>query len=224
MEVFMADQFTGTDGVNYAWLDSDTITDGVTSYRLNGFNALETSKAVQDNNEGAVKFIQGQVGGDEQTKATKRIAELGGFNNVDISDEVDNYGRKIVTLRDKFGNDLSNTLLRSGTVDIDKYTTEEGLRAAQAGEMERASGITNQYTDITNQELATRPIYMKDTPILEQAYGEGPIDENGYAQQVIKVVAAQNGLNINNPDDLRLLSTNKNHIRFENLIGIKDAV
>ena len=28
----------------------------------------------------------------------------------------------------------------------------------------------------------------------------------------------------NNPDDLRLLSTNKNHIRFENLIGIKDAV
>ena len=224
MEVFMADQFTGTDGVNYAWLDSDTITDGVTSYRLNGFNALETSKAVQDNNEGAVKFIQGQVGGDEQTKATKRIAELGGFNNVDISDEVDNYGRKIVTLRDKFGNDLSNTLLRSGTVDIDKYTTEEGLRAAQAGEMEKASGITNQYTDITNQELAPRPIYMKDTPILEQAFGEGPIDENGYAQQVIKVVAAQNGLNINNPDDLRAAtkiidtgSYDKRSVAFESL-------
>ena len=199
----MADQFTGTDGVNYAWIDSDTITDGITSYRLNGFNALETSKAVQDENEGPVKFIQGQVGGDEQTKATKRIAELGGFNNVDISDEVDNYGRKIATLRDAFGNDLSNTLLRSGTIDIDKYTTENGLRAAQAGKMERVSGIANQYTDIANQEIEPRPIYMKDTPLLEQAFGEGPIDENGYAQQVIRVVAAQNGLNINNDDDLR---------------------
>jgi len=220
----MADQFIGTDGVNYAWLDSDTITDGITSYRLSGFNALENPKAVQDDNEGPVKFIQGQVGGDEQTKATKRIAELGGFNNVEISDEVDNYGRKIVSLKDQYGNDLSNALLRSGAIDIDKYTTEVGLRAAQAGEMERASGISNQYTDIANQEITKKPIFMKDTPLLEQAFGEGPIDENGYAQQVIRVVAAQNGLNINDPDQLRAATKiidsgvyDKRSVAFENL-------
>jgi hypothetical protein len=215
--------FTGADGNEYSWLDSDTITDGATSYRVKGFNALETSKVIKDQDDN-VRFIQGQQGGKEQTEATQRIAREGEFNNIEDTGEVDKYGRKLINLKDRYGNDLSNTLYRSGLIDVDKYTTEQGLKAEQAGEMEREANISNRYTDIVNEVVTPGPTYLKDTPFLEQAFGAGPVDENSYAQQVIQVIANQRGLNLENDEDLRAAtkildsgSYDKRSVAFEQL-------
>ena len=197
------EEFEGSDGNLYSWLDSDTITDGATSYRVKGFNGLETSKVIEDD-EGKVRFIQGQRGGDEQTNAIKEIARVGGFNNVDIGDdEEDIYGRKLAVIRDRYGNDLSNTAYRAGLMKVNRFTNEQGIKAEQYGEMEREAGLKNEYTDIAQKELPQGKTYFKDSPILEQAFGAGPIDENSYAQQVIQVIANQKGLNLNDPDDMR---------------------
>jgi len=198
----MINEFQGNDGKTYAWLDSDTVTDGATSYRLKGFNALETPHVFEDE-EGNLRFKQGQQGGKAQTEATKRIAAAGGFTNIVDDGEEDKFGRKLISLQDEYGNELSDTLYQSGLLTVDKYTTEDGLKARQYGELEREAGIANPYASIAQEEMPEKPIYMKDTPILEQAFGEIPLDENSYAQQVIQVIANQNGLNLSNPDDMR---------------------
>jgi len=219
----MINEFQGNDGKTYAWLDSDTVTDGATSYRLKGFNALETPHVFEDE-EGNLRFKQGQQGGKAQTEATKRIAAAGGFTNIVDDGEEDKFGRKLISLQDEYGNELSDTLYQSGLLTVDKYTTEDGLKARQYGELEREAGIANPYASIAQEEMPEKPIYMKDTPILEQAFGEIPLDENSYAQQVIQVIANQNGLNLSNPDDMREASKildsgsyDKRSIAFENL-------
>jgi len=219
----MINEFQGNDGNTYSWLDSDTITDGTTSYRLKGFNALETPHVIIDE-DNTLRFKQGQRGGREQTEATKRIATAGGFTNIIDTGEKDKYGRKLISLQDEYGNELSDTLYQSGLLTVDKYTTEEGLKARQYGELEREAGIKNPYATIAQEEMPEEPIYMKDTPLLEQAFGEIPLDENSCAQQVIQIIANQNGLNLSNPDDFREASNildsgsyDKRSIAFENI-------
>jgi len=195
--------FQDNQGKQYTWVDSDTIADNDRSYRIVGYNARETSKVVPDNETGLPRFIMGQQGGDEQSEATQRIAAAGGFNIIESTGEFDSYGRELIRIKDAKGNDLSNTLIRSGAVGINRYTDEQGLKAYEDGLMARESGKVSNYGKIADEVITKRPIYFKDTPLMEKAFGSSPTTENDYAQQVLQVIAEQRGLNLQDDDQLR---------------------
>lgn len=210
----MADTLQDKQGNNYSWLDSDTIADNERSYRIKGYNARETSKVITDE-DGKLRFIQGQLGGDEQTKTTKNIAEIGGFNNIKHTGEYDVYGRELIELVNDRGETLSNTLYEAGVVDVNEYTDEEGIKAAQYGAMRREAKDTNQYTDTVNDNITRKPIYYKDTAQMEEAFGPAPVNEAEYAQQVIGVIAQQQGLDLNNEADLRKATQILDNARYD---------
>ena len=195
--------FQDNQGKQYTWVDSDTIADDDRSYRIVGYNARETSKVVPDNETGLPKFIMGQQGGDEQSEATQRIAAAGGFNIIESTGEFDSYGRELIRIKDVRGNDLSNALIRSGAVGINRYTDDQGLKAYEDGLMARESGQVSNYGKIADETITKRPTFFKDTPLMEKAFGASPTTENDYAQQVLQVIAEQKGLNLQDDDQLR---------------------
>lgn len=195
--------FQDNQGKQYTWVDSDTIADNDRSYRIVGYNARETSKVVPDNETGLPKFIMGQQGGDEQSEATQRIAASGGFNIIESTGEFDSYGRELIRIKDVRGNDLSNALIRSGAVGINRYTDEQGLKAYEDGLMARESGQVSNYGKIADETITKRPTFFKDTPLMEKAFGASPTTESDYAQQVLQVIAEQKGLNLQDDEQLR---------------------
>jgi len=195
MEVYMSRQFTGADGVTYTWVDADTFTDGKESYRVQGYNAPEEEKIVADEEKG-LRFKQGQVGGKETTRAVERITEAGGFNIVEDLGKTDSFGRKRVKLKNEFGDDLTNTLYRSGAIDINLFTDEEGIQAAQSGRVSKLLNGKRQYDSIIAEELSevqNRPVTFKETAL----------NEREYLNSVVATIASQQGLDLADEDDYR---------------------
>jgi len=191
----MAKQFTGADGVTYTWVDADTFTDGKESYRVEGYNAPETDKILPDKEKG-LRIKRGQVGGAETTRAVERIVESGGFNVIENLDRTDSFGRKRVRLKNEFGDDLTNTLYQSGAIDVNLFTDEEGIQAAQAGRVSEFLNGKRGYDSIVAEELSevqNRPVTFKETAL----------NEREYLNSVVATVAAQQGLDLTNEDDYR---------------------
>jgi len=191
----MAKQFTGANGITYTWVDADTFTDGKTSYRVQGYNAPEEEKIVADKEKG-LRFKQGQVGGRETTRAVERITEAGGFNIIEDLGETDSFGRKRVRLKNEFGDDLTNTLYKSGAIDINLFTDEEGIQAAQLGRVSKLLNGKRGYDKIVAEELSevqNRPITFKETAL----------NEREYLNSVVATIAAQQGLDLTDEDDYR---------------------
>lgn len=185
--------FKGTDGKNYSWVDADTFTDGDTRYRIDGYNAPEESKVVQDEDKG-LRFKQGQVGGTETTRAVERITNTGGFNIVEPTGKTDSFGRQRVRLKNEDGMDLTTTLYEAGVISANEFTDAADYEAMIAGEaMQEISG-KRLYDNIVTEELSeiqNRPVTFKETALNEREYLQG----------VIGTIAAQQGLDLNDPED-----------------------
>jgi len=191
----MAGQFKGADGITYTWIDADTFSDGKTKYRVEGYNAPETGKIVKDEDVG-LRFKQGQVGGDETTRAVEGIANAGGFNIIEDLDRTDSFGRKRVRLKNNMGDDLTNSLYNSGAINVNQFTDEAGQQAVLSGRISRQLGQKREYDDIVANELSrvqNRPVTFKETAL----------NESEYAQSVMQTIASQQGLDLSNADDLR---------------------
>ena len=93
----MADIITD-DGRSFRLIDADTITDGEQRYRIDGYNAPEESKVIEDDEKGLI-FKRGQVGGSESTKAVQRIIKAGGFNKIKDLDRTDSLVVKGLELK-----------------------------------------------------------------------------------------------------------------------------
>ena len=187
--------FKGADGKSYRWIDADTFTDGNKSYRIQGYNAPEKQKIIRDD-EDLPRFKAGQLGGVETQRAVERIVAEGGFNNIEFSGYTDSFGRERVRLLDKDGNDLTNALYQSGAVDVNLFTDEAGLQAAERGKFLEEIGAKGEYDYIIEDELAdiqNRPLQFKDNAVNEQEYLDG----------VVQVIALQQGLNLANEEDYR---------------------
>ena len=190
----MAD-ITTDDGRQFNLIDADTITDGSTNYRIEGYNAPEVSKVLPDEEKG-LRFIRGQLGGDETTNAVKRIIESGGFNKIEDSGYTDSYGRKRIRIKNEFGQDLTNTLYESGAIDINLFTDKEGIDAVDRGRLQKELTGKRVHEEIVNDELSgikTKPVTFKDIAS----------NEKDYANAVMEVVAEQRGLDLTNDDDIR---------------------
>lgn len=182
------EQFESDDGTLYDWVDADTISDGVRpDLRIAGFNAPETNKILVDE-DGVPRFVRGQLGGKETTAAVARIAKAGGFNKVYDSGETDSYNRRIGRIGNAVGEDLTNTLYRSGAVDVNLFTDADGIRAAEAGRMQKEMG-RNRYAKIVEDELGD----IQNAPVI---FKESALNEKEYLQAVVETVAAQKGYNL----------------------------
>jgi len=191
----MARQFKGADGKTYTWVDADTFTDGDQSYRVEGYNAPETAKVLQDEDVG-LRFKRGQLGGDETTKAVEGIASAGGFNVIEDLDRTDSFGRKRVRLKNNLGDDLTNTLYNAGAIDVNRFTDEAGQQAVLQGRIAEQLGQARKYDDIVAKELSAiqnRPVTFKATATNEQEY----------SQAVMETVASQMGLDLTREEDIR---------------------
>src|SRR5210317_884063 len=169
--------FQDNQGKLYSWIDSDTIADDKAAYRIVGYDAREVSKVTPDPETGLPRFTAGQQGGKEQAEATQRIANAGGFNIIERTGEKDKYGRELIRLKNAKGEDLSNTLLNAGAVGINRYTDEDGQKAYEDGLMARESGEISNYGRIADETITKQPIFFKDTPLMESAFGPSPSDE-----------------------------------------------
>ena len=190
----MADIQT-SDGRSFSLVDADTITDGKQNYRIEGYNAPETSKIVEDEDKG-LRFKRGQVGGTESTEAVRRIIQAGGFNTIEDLGYKDSFGRPRIRIKNDIGLDLTNTLYESGAIDVTLFTDEEGLQAVRAGRLEKELKGKRLYEDIVNEEMGDperKPITFKTTAA----------NENEYAQAVKEVVADQMGLDLSDETDHR---------------------
>jgi len=190
----MADIET-TDGKFFQLVDADTISDGDQRYRIEGYNAKETEKIIEDEDKGLV-FKQGQVGGREQTDAVRRIIQAGGFNVIEDLDRTDSFGRKRIRIKNEFGDDLTNTLYEAGVIDMNQFTDEEGIQALQAGRLSKELRGKRLYEDVVQEEMGA----VKSKPVL---FKDSAINENDYANAVKEVVADQMGLDLTNADDHR---------------------
>jgi len=190
----MADIET-TDGKFFQLVDADTISDGDQRYRIEGYNAKETEKIIEDKDKGLI-FKQGQVGGREQTDAVRRIVQAGGFNVIEDLGRTDSFGRKRIRIKNEFGDDLTNTLYQAGVIDMNQFTDEEGIQAIQAGRLSKELRGKRLYEDIVQEEMSA----VKSKPVL---FKDSAINENEYAQSVKEVVADQMGLDLTNEDDHR---------------------
>ena len=191
----MSRQFMGANGVTYTWVDADTFTDGKESYRIEGYNAPETGKVISDKEKG-LRIKRGQVGGAETTRAVERIAEAGGFTTIEELDKTDSFGRKRVRLKNEFGDDLTNTLYQTGAVDVNQFTDEEGIQAAQAGNVSQFLNAKRGYDKIIAEELSevqNQPKQVKDIAT----------NEREYLNAVVATIAEQQGLDLENEDDYR---------------------
>jgi len=191
----MANTFTGSDGKSYRWIDADTFTDGAESYRVEGYNAPETAKVFEDKDVG-LRFKQGQIGGEETTKAVERIVESGGFNIIEDLGYKDSFGRKRIRLKNELGDDLTNTLYYTGAISPNLFTDEEGLQSIERGRLDEFLSGKRGYDDIINEELGevqNRPITFKTAAL----------NEKDYLNAVISTIAEQQGLDLSNEDDLR---------------------
>ena len=187
--------FKGADGKSYRWIDADTFTDGNKSYRIQGYNAPEKQKVFKDD-EDLPRFKAGQLGGIETQRAVEKIVAEGGFNNIEFSGKTDSFGRERVKLLDQDGNDLTNALYKSGAVDINLFTDEEGLQAAERGKFLKEIGAKGEFDHIIEDELSeiqNKPLQFKDNAINEQEYLDG----------VVQTIALQQGLNLADEEDYR---------------------
>ena len=156
-------------GKSYLWLDGDTFTDTAgDKYRIEGYDAKEVAQITNDGDE--VSFKQGEVGGKGEAQAIANIRDRGNFNQIHDTGNVDNEGRKIVRLGSEDGDDLTNTLYRSGIAKVNEYTSEDGIRAVEEGRLREAlTGDPDKYAD----ELAnipSQPLAYKTKALDERFY------------------------------------------------------
>ena len=188
-------EFKGADGKTYTFIDADTISDGETRYRIEGFNAPEKGKAAYDD-EGNLRLKQGQLGGSETQSAVEQIVSNGGFNVIEDLGRTDSFGRKRIRIKNELGDDLTNTLYSAGAIDVNLFTDEDGIQAAQQGALREELRGKRVYDEIVSTELGdiqSRPITFKETAL----------NENEYRNAVIETIASQKGLNLGNEDDYR---------------------
>lgn len=188
-----------SNGVQYKWIDADTfvnVNDPNDSYRVQGYNAPEESK-IQYDEDGQLRFKRGQLFGEETTKAVEGISASGGYNIIEDLGHTDSYGRKRVRLKNHEGRDLTNTLYEAGAVNANQFTDAEGIKAQQHGRLSEELRGKRAYEDIITDNMFGNVDERKFN------FKARALDETEYANSMAQVIAQQNGLDLNDPDDQR---------------------
>jgi hypothetical protein len=173
----MADDFSLKDHQG----NSSFVIDGDTEYnnetgkreRLAGVNARETAKVSKDK-YGEDVFEAPELGSAAQREAYKKIVEQGGFNYKVNTGKYDSNGREIIERYDADGNSLSETLIATGIVRPDIYTSPEAIQAREDYLLrEQLTGKPGNFSEIANDVEQAREITglaFKQTALNEAVY------------------------------------------------------
>jgi hypothetical protein len=173
----MADDFSLKDHQG----NSSFVIDGDTEYnnetgkreRLAGVNARETAKVSKDK-YGEDVFEAPELGSAAQREAYKKIVEQGGFNYKVNTGKYDSNGREIIERYDADGNSLSETLIATGIVRPDIYTSPEAIQAREDYLLrEQLTGKPGDFSEIANDVEQAREITglaFKQTALNEAVY------------------------------------------------------
>jgi len=135
----------------YHFIDADTIkskSDPNWSGRLAGINAPEVSKFFgPDNIEG------GTPGGRRAGAAIMNLARKEGFTNVIRTGEYDKYDREIVKLKNKYGQDFEENLVRSGVLDTTIWSSAQAVESARLAKAFGTADLGENY-DIARNAIA----------------------------------------------------------------------
>jgi len=129
----MAENSVILNGKPFVVVDGDTVADTEGNrYRLDGINARETSKIIEDD-EG-LRYKRGYVGAEAQKQALIDAINDGGYDTMELLGRRDNSkgNREIVELKNKNNSKISNKLVASGIVEVDTNTTAEAIKLKRA--------------------------------------------------------------------------------------------
>jgi len=122
------DTFLDSNNQTFQWIDGDTFRDEAdNSYRIDGYNTREVDHVYEE--DGELKFKQGHLLGATQSKAVQDIQRKGGFNIIEDTGEIDEYGRKLIRLVNAKGENFSDVLTASGAVEVNTFTDANALMA-----------------------------------------------------------------------------------------------
>jgi len=173
--------FTNKNGDKYIMIDNDTIYDvsNDRKVRLGGFDGFETSKIVRDEKTGLRQLEAGEIGGEAQTQAVLDIIKKGGFTNLSVGDEIDDYGRYIGSLSNDDKKDLVRQLYASGVADVNNFTSDANAAAKRdseilnellGGEHDPYGDISDKYQDAVRDAAIEQGTYYKTTATDEKSY------------------------------------------------------
>ena len=126
-----SDKLEGTD---YTFVDADTLRgpDGESRYRIQGFDAPEIAKV-----KGDEVARGGTAGGGASTQIIQKLAADHGFRNVVKTGQVDPNGREIIKITDDHGRDFTNTILKTGVLDTNRYSSNQDVLSADVASVLR---------------------------------------------------------------------------------------
>ena len=139
---------TGLVGTDYSFVDADTLVKDGQRYRIQGIDAPEVEKWVNDS------YDFGTAGGAASTDIIRKLANEQGFTNVKpLLDEngepqIDPFGRPLIDLVDETGQSFRSRILESGVLEANRYTTNTDRLTSEWGEMRRQqAALTGETTD-----------------------------------------------------------------------------
>lgn len=165
---------------DYAFVDGDTLASKTEvddrgnplKFRMKGIDAPETTKIFGPSN-----YKIGTAGSSKANEALQTLAKREGFTNVIRTGKFDPNGRELIDLQDDQGRSWEQTLMQTGVLDPNRYTSNAGMRAYAASQALGTDGLGENY-DVAKNVIA-QAIY--DETEFETQFKQQAIDETQLA-------------------------------------------
>jgi len=165
---------------DYAFVDGDTLASKTEvddngnplKFRMKGIDAPETTKIFGPDN-----YRIGTAGSSKANEALQTLAKREGFTNVIRTGKFDPNGRELIDLQDNQGRSWEQTLMQTGVLEPNRYTSKAGTRAYAAAKALGTDGLGENY-DVAKNVIA-QAIY--DETQYETQFRQQAIDETQLA-------------------------------------------
>lgn len=172
---------------DYYFIDADTLASTTETdddgnplkYRLKGLDAPEITKIL-----GPEMIAPGTVGAATATTTLQNLARNQGFTNVVKTGEKDEFGRELIDLQDDAGRSWESTVISTGVLDPNRYTSNDALRSLEVAQLfdtgseetdwdKASAAIKEAIEDETMYETQFRTQALNEVA-LEYGYGHAP--------------------------------------------------
>lgn len=170
----MSREFLDQNGNVLTLIDGDTAVNAEGKrFRLDGFNAFETEKVIE-NEDGGYEYKSGNVFGQFQTDTVADMIRTGNFTGK-YTGEMDDYDREVLKITNPENQSLPAELLKQGIAKVDNYTSEEDV--AKRDQYELANALMgnsptpyDQIGEKYRNTIAQLPLTFKGTALDESTY------------------------------------------------------
>lgn len=176
---------TGGNQLNsdYYFIDPDTVVSQTEvddegnplKFRVQGIDAPEVAKVL-----GPDAMKSGTIGSATATKTLQGLAKSQGYTNVIRTGVFDNFGRELIDLEDDMGRSFKKTVIASGALDPNRYTSQEDLQSMEVAKVFGTSNVTNEW-DLASQSIQDAILAEQkyETQFKEQALTEAQLAYGG---------------------------------------------